>query len=245
MRAIRELVVHFLGCRRCLRPHLGFLLAGGCDKPKAAGERALSHGDRDSRQPGGNDHAIGTIEPEEVVEVGSQVVGVVTSFGPDPHAPASRSTSARGSKKEPFWHRSTTQNTRGASSTLARVACLPTPNWHRRKPSWNWPRQDGNAPQDRTKGKSISTSDLDVAKRTCETAEASVAVAEAALVQSKVALKQAEIKLGYTRIRSPVKGVVINRCVNLGETVAPSGNTPDLFSDRQGLEEIAGVGVGQ
>src|SRR5437016_2194412 len=33
-------------------------------------------------------NATGTIEPEEVVDVGAQVVGVVKSFGPDPSDPS-------------------------------------------------------------------------------------------------------------------------------------------------------------
>ena len=63
----------------------------------------------------------------------------------------------------------------------------------------------------------------------CEVAQASIAVAEADLAQSKGALKQAEINLGYTRIRSPIEGLVINRGVNLGQTVGPGSNIASLF----------------
>ena len=32
--------------------------------------------------------ATGTVEPEEVVDVGAQVMGLILEFGPDPHDPA-------------------------------------------------------------------------------------------------------------------------------------------------------------
>jgi HlyD family secretion protein len=42
-------------------------------------------------------------------------------------------------------------------------------------------------------------------------------------------LKQDEINLGYTVIKAPVKGVIIDRRVTLGQTVQSSFNTPSLF----------------
>jgi multidrug efflux pump subunit AcrA (membrane-fusion protein) len=51
--------------------------------------------------------------------------------------------------------------------------------------------------------------------------EAAVAVAEADLAEAKVALEQAKIGLDNTVIRSPVKGVVLSRRVNVGQNVAP------------------------
>ena len=54
-------------------------------------------------------------------------------------------------------------------------------------------------------------------------------MAEAKLEQAKIATKQAEINLGYTTIRSPVDGVVIDRRVNVGQTVVAGLNAPSLF----------------
>jgi HlyD family secretion protein len=69
-----------------------------------------------------------------------------------------------------------------------------------------------------------------------ETARANVAVAEAAILQAKAAVAQAEAvqrraqrNLGYCTIKSPVKGVIIARRVNIGQTVVSSLNAPSLF----------------
>ncbi len=55
-------------------------------------------------------------------------------------------------------------------------------------------------------------------------------MAEAVLAQNRAALKRAEIELGCTTIRSPIKGVVIDRRANVGQMVGPSNiTTPSLF----------------
>ncbi|MFV2090995.1 MAG: HlyD family secretion protein, partial [Pseudomonadales bacterium] len=75
----------------------------------------------------------------------------------------------------------------------------------------------------------ISASELDIDLTAVETADAQVKVAEASvananavLEQRQAALNQAEVDLERTYIRSPVSGTVINRTVELGQTVAAS-----------------------
>jgi HlyD family secretion protein len=49
------------------------------------------------------------------------------------------------------------------------------------------------------------------------------------IAQAEATLKNSEANLGYTEIRSPVDGVVIERKVDPGQTVAASFQTPELF----------------
>ena len=56
--------------------------------------------------------------------------------------------------------------------------------------------------------------------------------------QSRAALQQEETNLQYTRILSPVDGVVISRNVDIGQTVAASFQTPTLFSIAQDLTRM-------
>jgi len=42
-------------------------------------------------------------------------------------------------------------------------------------------------------------------------------------------VKQADINMGYAKIYSPIDGVILNRAVDQGQTVAASFNTPTLF----------------
>ncbi len=78
------------------------------------------------------------------------------------------------------------------------------------------------------KSKAISRSDIDLATFNCKAAKASVAAAKALLVQNHASLRQAEIELSYTLIKSPIRGTVIDRRVNVGQMVVPA-NTSSLF----------------
>jgi HlyD family secretion protein len=60
-------------------------------------------------------------------------------------------------------------------------------------------------------------------------AQATIGDAEAAVDNAKAMLKKDEINLGYTTIKSPVQGVIIDRRVTIGQTVQSSFNTPSLF----------------
>lgn len=68
----------------------------------------------------------------------------------------------------------------------------------------------------------VSASEFDIALATLHQAEAVVKIKQASLENSRA-------NLGYTKIFSPVDGVVISRAVDVGQTVAASFNTPTLF----------------
>jgi HlyD family secretion protein len=55
-------------------------------------------------------------------------------------------------------------------------------------------------------------------------------VAKATTISARSALDEAKINLAYAYIRSPVTGVVVNRAVDVGQTVAASFSTPTLFA---------------
>jgi HlyD family secretion protein len=69
-------------------------------------------------------------------------------------------------------------------------------------------------------------------------ADAQVMAAEAAILGKEAKLKDIEIDLERTDIRSPVDGVVVQRQVELGQTVAASLSSPTLFLVAQDLREI-------
>jgi HlyD family secretion protein len=77
----------------------------------------------------------------------------------------------------------------------------------------------------------VPRSDLD-------TAETNFDSARAQLEQAKAALRVADTNLRYTRILSPVDGVVISRSVDIGQTVAASFQTPTLFTIAQDLTKM-------
>ncbi|MEO6046615.1 MAG: efflux RND transporter periplasmic adaptor subunit [Candidatus Kapaibacterium sp.] len=57
----------------------------------------------------------------------------------------------------------------------------------------------------------------------------SLAVAQAGLKNAQAALDRSKTNLGYAQIRSPISGTVIQRNVDVGQTVAASLSTPTLF----------------
>jgi len=71
-----------------------------------------------------------------------------------------------------------------------------------------------------------------------KTAGAQVDHAVEQVKQKEAALHQAEVDLDHTYIRSPVDGVVIERAVDIGQTVAASFQAPKLFTIAQDLREM-------
>jgi HlyD family secretion protein len=78
----------------------------------------------------------------------------------------------------------------------------------------------------------------DVATAQVESAKAQIESFKAQVEQTKAALRMAETNLRYATIRSPVKGTVISRNVDVGQTVAASLQAPTLFSIAKDLTEM-------
>jgi HlyD family secretion protein len=75
----------------------------------------------------------------------------------------------------------------------------------------------------------VAESEVDAATSAYEQARSQLEADEAAVRQAEAALREAEVNLGYTRIVSPVDGIVVSRNVDVGQTVAASFQTPVLF----------------
>lgn len=91
----------------------------------------------------------------------------------------------------------------------------------------------------------LSIAELDTARAAFESATADLTMAKAQLEnamaardQREASLESAEIELERTKIRSPISGVVIERAVDQGQTVAASLSSPILFNIAQDLTEI-------
>jgi hypothetical protein len=54
-------------------------------------------------------------------------------------------------------------------------------------------------------------------------------LAAAGVNEAQAVLKEAEINLGYTTIRAPISGTIVDRRVNMGQTVAPAAGVSTLF----------------
>lgn len=92
--------------------------------------------------------------------------------------------------------------------------------------------------------KMCSDNDVDAAVAAYERARASVASARAQVALAQAALEGYETNLKKATIRSPINGIVLDRQVEPGQTVAASLQTPVLFTlaeDLQRMELIVAI----
>jgi HlyD family secretion protein len=75
----------------------------------------------------------------------------------------------------------------------------------------------------------ISQSDLEDARLAAEIARTDLDAAKAQVVQAQASLDQALVNLNHAVITAPIDGVVIQRSVDVGQTVAASLSSPTLF----------------
>ena len=75
----------------------------------------------------------------------------------------------------------------------------------------------------------ISQAELDQLRFAKEGLEAQRALARAAVDQAKANLMNSSLNVGYTKIRSPVDGIVIDKKIDPGQTLAAQFQTPELF----------------
>ncbi|PWC36301.1 efflux RND transporter periplasmic adaptor subunit [Azospirillum sp. TSO35-2] len=71
-----------------------------------------------------------------------------------------------------------------------------------------------------------------------EVAAAQVEVARAQVAQREAALQLVRVDVNRSVIRSPIDGVVVNRAVSTGQTVAASLSAPTLFTIAQDLRQM-------
>lgn len=185
--------------------------------------------------------ATGTVEPEEVVDVGAQVAGQILSFGKDKSGKVvdygsyvqagtvlARIDDALFSADVALGKAQVEQAKAGSIKAEADLGQLRAKLFQAER---DWNRAKKLGPSD-----ALSQSDFDASQSAYEVAKANLEVGKAAIAQAKGAVLQAEASLrrsqqnlDYCTIKSPVDGVIIDRRVNIGQTVVASLNAPSLF----------------
>lgn len=186
--------------------------------------------------------ATGTLEPEEVVDVGAQVAGQILTFGPDPNIKGKlvdyNTEVVEGSIlaqiDNSLYASDRDQNQAQLESARANVAKAQA-DVGQSKAKFVQAGRDWKRAREAEKGV-MSQADTDAFEATFEAARANVTSAEAGVVlaqknvtSAEASVKRSERNLSYCTIKSPVKGVIIDRRVNIGQTVVSSLNAPSLF----------------
>jgi HlyD family secretion protein len=187
--------------------------------------------------------ATGTLVPEEVVDVGAQVAGQILKFGPDP-VDQSRTIDYRSQVEEgtvlaqiddALYARDVDiarADLRVAVADVQRAeADLEAMKSKLYQAERDWQRARRLGPSTSISGLDYDTTQYAylTAKVGVPAAEANLEKAKKAVERARAALSKAEKNLDYCTIRSPVKGEIIDRRVNVGQTVVSSLSAPSLF----------------
>jgi len=178
----------------------------------------------------------GTIEPSETVDVGAQVAGRITSFGTDINGQTIDYNSvvekgAMLAKIDDSVYAADLSVARAGELTAA--ANLEQMNAKLDQAEAEWKRA-----QELYHNKLMSQVDYDTDKANYEVAKANVSVARSGIAQAQADLDKAQRNLDFCVISSPVRGVIIDRRVNIGQTVVSSLNAPSLFLIAQDLTKM-------
>ena len=174
-------------------------------------------------------NATGTIEPQEVVDVGTQIAGEIVSFGTDPRDPNKSisflSTVEQGTVLARIADRlfKARVDQMRASVKHAEAEVLQAESKVRQT------RRELDRSLALVRANRVSATDHDTAVTNHDQAGASLLLSQSAVDLAKANLEEAEVNLSYTTIKSPVRGVIIDRRVNIGQTVVSSLNAPSLF----------------
>ena len=173
--------------------------------------------------------ATGTINPVITVQVGSQVSGKIMALYADFNSVVKAGQMVAQIDPVPFQTVVTQMeaNLQNALGNLARAQAdlaLQKLNFDRAKALF---QQQLNAQQD-----------VDNARTAYETSKANLQIAEAQIKQAQAQLDAAKVNLEYTKIYSPVHGIVISRNVDVGQTVAASFQAPVLFTIAKDLTKM-------
>ena len=178
----------------------------------------------------------GTIEPSETVDVGAQVAGRITSFGTDINGQTIDYNSvvekgAMLAKIDDSVYAADLSVARAGELTAA--ANLEQMNAKLDQAEAEWKRA-----QELYHNKLMSQVDFDTDKANYEVARANVSVARSGIAQAQADLDKAQRNLDFCVISSPVRGVIIDRRVNIGQTVVSSLDAPSLFLIAQDLTKM-------
>ena len=173
--------------------------------------------------------ATGTIEPINTVSIGSQVSGRIEQIFVDYNTQVEKGQQLAQIDTSLFEAQlqQAKANINNAQATLAKNKALleyDTKTYHRYKNLY-----ERNL---------VSKNDLDSAESAYKSDLAQVAAAKAQIMQAQANFATASANMGYTKIVSPVKGTVISKEVEVGQTVAASFQTPTLFTVAEDLTKM-------
>ena len=159
--------------------------------------------------------ATGTIEAITSVNVGTQVSGIIEKLYVDFNSPVKKGQLLAEIDKTAL--KSSVEQSHASLENAKADMEFQTSNFNRSEALFQ--------------KNLVSEADYDQAKYSYQQAKASLKSAQAQY-------DKAVVQLSYATIYSPIDGVVMNRAVEEGQTVAASFNTPEIFTIAQDLTQM-------
>ena len=188
-------------------------------------------------------NASGTITPVVTVEVGSELSGVISQLKAD-----FNSQVEKGQLIAKLDSRTIRARLQQAEADLAMARALleqQRAGLKRALAQLTFAKYQFDRQSELFERQLVSQSEVDnkramlrMAEADAELSRAQIKASDAQLLQRQAQLEQAELNLERTEIRSPVSGIVINRQVDIGQTVAASLSAPLLFEIAQDLAQM-------
>lgn len=173
--------------------------------------------------------ASGTVNPVNTVDIGSQVSGMIKEIYVDYNSKVTKGQLL--AQIDPSLFQAQVDKARGdleaARSNKAKIAAMlayDKKNYERYKKLYTQ--------------NYVAKADVDLAEATYKSDVAQLNAAQGSINQAQATLNNNLTNLRYTKIVSPVDGIVVSRAVDVGQTVAASFQTPTLFQVAQDLKDM-------
>jgi HlyD family secretion protein len=205
--------------------------------------------------------ASGTVEPEDVVDIGAQVVGRISELGKDLRGETDPEFAGKDidycsevekgmvlAKIDPAVYKAqydqagaALERAKADLSQMVARAGQTEAEWVRAQ-KLQAVEVPGLSPTGRQARsvpiRGIADADFIMAKAEYEIAQSNVEVAKASILQAESSVALAKTNLDFTVIESPVSGMILERRVNVGQTVVSSMNAPSLFLIAEDLRKM-------
>lgn len=173
--------------------------------------------------------ASGIINPISTVNIGTQVSGTISEIFVDYNSIVKKDQLL--AKIDPALFEAVVAQRRAALN-IAKAQVDVTKN------DIEYYRKHLNRIKKLNSSKYSTDSELELAEKNYNNAVVQLELNQAQVSQAEATLLSAETELRYTRIISPVDGIVVSKEVEVGQTVAASFQTPTLFNVAEDLTKM-------
>jgi HlyD family secretion protein len=218
---------------------VGWRLIRGGDEPKVTFE--LAKIDRGTVERSVS--STGSVAALVTVEIGSQISGQIAELHADFNTQVKKGDLLAVIDAQTY--RSRVASAEADMAVARATQGTQQANLNKARTSLAQAERDYKRQQTLAEQQLISISEIEGGRKAMELASGDVEIAQAQLKNATAALQtrqasldQARIDLSRTQIRSPIDGIVIQRSIDLGQTVAASLQAPVLFKIAQDMSQI-------